>query len=72
MLYIPEGFAHGFQTLKDDCELLYHHTAFYSPGSEKGIRHNDPLLKIQWPLPVTEISERDESHDLLNENFKGI
>jgi dTDP-4-dehydrorhamnose 3,5-epimerase len=72
MLYIPTGFAHGFQTLQNNCELLYHHSQFYTPGAEGGIRNDDPLIKIKWPLPVTNISDRDASHDLLNENFEGI
>jgi dTDP-4-dehydrorhamnose 3,5-epimerase len=72
MLYIPEGFAHGFQTLANDCELLYHHTAFYTPGSETGIRYDDPAINIKWPLPAAEISDRDLSHLLLTESFKGI
>jgi len=72
MIYIPEGFAHGFQALTDNCELLYHHSAFYTPGSEAGIRYNDPLVNIQWALPVSDISDRDSFHLLLNESFKGI
>ena len=72
MIYIPEGFAHGFQTLANDCELLYHHTAFYTPGSEAGIRYDDPAIKINWPLPAGDISDRDLSHLLLTESFKGI
>jgi dTDP-4-dehydrorhamnose 3,5-epimerase len=72
MIYIPEGFAHGFQALTDNCELLYHHSAFYTPGSEVGIRYDDPVINIQWPLPVTDISDRDLSHPLLNQTFKGI
>lgn len=72
MIYIPEGFAHGFQALTDNCELLYHHSAFYTPGSEAGIRYDDPRINIPWPLPVTDISERDLAHPLLNETFKGI
>lgn len=72
MIYIPEGFAHGFQALSDNCELIYHHSAFYTPGSEGGIRYDDPMVNIQWPLPVADISERDLSHQLLNESFKGI
>lgn len=72
MIYIPEGFAHGFQCLEDDCELIYHHSAFYTPGAEGGIRFDDPKIGINWPLPVTEMSDRDKSHPLLNENFKGI
>jgi len=71
-LYIPEGFAHGFQTLEDDSELLYFHTEFYSPDFEGGIRYNDPKLKIKWPLQVVDISEKDKNHKLINENFQGI
>lgn len=62
MLYVPEGFAHGFQTLTDDVELLYHHSEFYQPGHESGISYNDPKINIQWPLPLTEMSERDKNH----------
>jgi len=72
MLYIPEGFAHGFQTLQNDCELIYHHSQFYTPGAEGGIQFDDPKLNISWPLPVTNISERDNRHPLLDENFKGL
>jgi dTDP-4-dehydrorhamnose 3,5-epimerase len=72
MLYIPEGFAHGFQCLEDNCELTYHHSEFYQPGAEAGIRYNDPLINIEWPLPLTIISPRDGEHHFLNENFKGI
>ncbi len=71
-LYIPEGFAHGFQCLSENCELLYHHTAFYKPGAEAGIRYDDPVVSINWPLPVSVISERDISHPLLPNDFKGI
>jgi len=72
MLYIPEGFAHGFQCLSDNCELLYHHTEFYTPDAEAGIRHDDPMISIQWPLPVTTVSKRDAVHPYLDGNFKGI
>ena len=72
MIYIPEGFAHGFQCLEENCELLYHHSAFYTPGAEGGIRYNDPLIGIEWPLELADISERDKNHPFLNENFKGI
>ena len=72
MIYIPEGFAHGFQALSDDCELIYHHSQFYTPGAEGGIKYNDTKVKVYWPLPVTNISERDNWHELLNDNFKGI
>lgn len=72
MLYIPAGFAHGFQTLRDDCELIYHHSAFYTPGAEAGIKYDDAAVNISWPLAVTSVSERDKSHPLVNEKFKGI
>jgi dTDP-4-dehydrorhamnose 3,5-epimerase len=72
MMYIPQGFAHGFQALSDNCELIYHHSALYTQGSEGGIRFNDAMINIQWPLPVTVLSERDASHPLLDKNFKGI
>jgi dTDP-4-dehydrorhamnose 3,5-epimerase len=67
MLYIPEGFAHGFQTLTDNCELLYMHSEFYSPADEGGVRFDDPALQINWPLPVAFVSERDQSHPLLSQ-----
>lgn len=72
MIYIPQGFAHGFQTLSDNCELIYHHSAFYTPQAEGEIRYDDPLINIKWPLALTDISERDLSHSFLNERFKGI
>ena len=72
MLYIPEGFAHGFQSLSDNCELLYHHSEFYTPGFEGGIRYEDPLVKIKWPLPVTVLSDKDATHPFLDNQFKGL
>lgn len=72
MIYIPAGFAHGFQTLTDNCELLYHHTSFYTPEAEGGIRYNDPSINIQWPEQVTQISERDLQHSFIDSRFKGI
>lgn len=72
MLYIPEGFAHGFQCLEANSELIYLHSAFYVPSAESGIRFDDPLVGIEWPLPVTVVSDRDRQHVLLNENFGGI
>jgi dTDP-4-dehydrorhamnose 3,5-epimerase len=71
-LLIPEGFAHGFQTLTDDCELIYLHTAAYAPAAEAGFHPQDPVLSISWPLPVTEISIRDASHPMLNHQFNGV
>jgi dTDP-4-dehydrorhamnose 3,5-epimerase len=72
MLYIPEGFAHGFQTLTEDCELIYLHSAFYTPNAEAGIRFDDPMINIHWSLFVSELSDRDKNHPYLNHNFKGI
>lgn len=72
MIYIPEGFAHGFQTLEDNTELIYHHTAFYTPEAEGGLRYDDPLLNVQWPLAPTYLSEKDQNHLFVDDNFKGI
>jgi len=72
MLVIPEGFAHGFQTLEPDSELLYLHTAFYEPAAEGGVRFDDPMLAITWPLAPQDLSARDSSHPLLNNDFTGV
>lgn len=72
MLYIPEGFAHGFQTLSDNTELIYHHSQFYTPSAETGIKYDDAMLNILWRLPVSEISERDKNYSILNSTFKGL
>lgn len=61
MLYIPEGFAHGYQTLCDDTEVAYQVSAPYAPGAEAGLRHDDPAFAIAWPLPVSAISDKDAS-----------
>ena len=72
MMYVPEGFAHGFQTLEENTELLYLHTEFYSPEHEGGVVYDDPMINIEWPLQVTEISEKDQKYPLLSEDFEGI
>ncbi len=59
MLYIPEGFAHGFQTLEDNSELFYQMSERYIPQSARGLRWNDPVVGIRWPLPDPVISQRD-------------
>ena len=59
LLVVPEGFAHGFQTLEADTELLYLHTTAYAPAAEAGFHFNDPAFAIVWPLPATDISARD-------------
>lgn len=71
-LMIPKGFAHGFQALSDDAELIYLHSEPYNPGSEGGLNVRDPMLAIAWPLPFADISERDASHPYLNSDFGGI
>ena len=60
MLYVPEGFAHGFQTLIDDTEVFYQMTESYHPASSTGIRWDDPAFGIEWPLPQPILSERDK------------
>jgi dTDP-4-dehydrorhamnose 3,5-epimerase len=72
MIFIPEGFAHGFQTLENNTELIYHHTQFYNSSAEDGLRYNDEVLNINWPLPVSIISDRDKNHSLIDNNFKGV
>jgi dTDP-4-dehydrorhamnose 3,5-epimerase len=58
-LYIPSGFAHGFQTLHDETRVNYLISEFHAPGAADGIRHNDPAFNVKWPLPVTTIAEKD-------------
>ena len=73
MIIVPEGVAHGFQSLADDSQLLYFHTQAYSKEFESGLRFDDPALEIQWPLEVTKVSERDLSHALIEErDFDGM
>lgn len=71
-ILIPEGFAHGLQTLQDNCELLYLHTNLYTPESESGINIKDPILAIPWPLPISNVSQKDSRHPFLTDEFKGI
>lgn len=66
-LFVPEGFAHGFQTLQDDSELFYQMFALYSPEHADGVRWNDPAFGIRWPLPVSTIAERDRTYPLLRD-----
>jgi dTDP-4-dehydrorhamnose 3,5-epimerase len=61
MLYVPEGFAHGYQTLEDDTEVFYHVSEFYTPTAERGVRYDDPAFGINWPLEVQVISDKDKS-----------
>ncbi len=71
-LLVPPGFAHGFQTLTEDAELLYLHSADYAPTHESGVSVLDPRVNIGWPLPIINLSERDKSHALLGDTFTGI
>ena len=66
-IYIPERFAHGYQTLEDETETSYQVGEFYTPGAEGGLRYDDPALALTWPLPVSEISEKDAAWPLLAE-----
>jgi dTDP-4-dehydrorhamnose 3,5-epimerase len=72
MIYIPEGFAHGFQTLENNTELVYCHSSFYTPGVEGAVSYNDPMVNIQWPLEVTDLSDKDARVSLLDKKFNGI
>jgi dTDP-4-dehydrorhamnose 3,5-epimerase len=72
MMYIPEGFAHGFQTLTDDCEMIYHHSEVYTKDAERGIRFDDPVINIKWPLPPLHTSARDLQFPLITKQFQGI
>ena len=72
MIYIPEGFAHGFQVLEDNSELIYFHTELYSLEHEGAIRYDDPNIGIDWPIEITDVSARDKNHALLGDNFTGL
>jgi dTDP-4-dehydrorhamnose 3,5-epimerase len=71
-LLIPEGCAHGFQALTDNCELVYLHSALYRPDAERALNVSDPRLAIAWPLAIAEMSERDYGHTMLGADFRGI
>ncbi|HLJ77269.1 MAG TPA: dTDP-4-dehydrorhamnose 3,5-epimerase family protein [Acidobacteriaceae bacterium] len=66
MLYVPEGCAHGYQTLEDNTDLYYMTSQFFTPGAARGVRFDDPAFGIEWPLPPTIISEQDRNWPLLN------
>ena len=61
MLYLPEGFAHGFETLVEKSEVTYHVSQFYAPEAERGLRYDDPMFGITWPQPVRVISDKDKN-----------
>jgi dTDP-4-dehydrorhamnose 3,5-epimerase len=72
MMYVPQGFAHGFITLSDDAEALYLVSATYSPENERGLRWNDPAFGIEWPRAPSKISAKDGSWKLLDLTWHGI
>ena len=71
-IFIPEGFAHGFQALSDNVQLLYMHTQAWDQHAEGVIRYDDPTLSIDWPLVATRVSEKDRSALLIDDSFAGI
>jgi dTDP-4-dehydrorhamnose 3,5-epimerase len=71
-LLIPEGFAHGFQALAEDSELIYFHSCAYHAESEGGINPQDPCVAINWPCAIAEMSARDRGHPMLSPDFEGI
>ena len=71
-LLIPEGYAHGFQALTENCELIYLHTAAYHPEAEGALNVTDPRLSIAWSLPIEALSERDRSHPFISSDYEGI
>lgn len=72
MIYIPKGFAHGFQTLEDDTELLYLHSSIYTPSDEGALNVLDSKLDIKWPFDIINLSQRDKSHPFITNEFEGI
>lgn len=71
-LLIPRGYAHGFQALSEDCELIYLHTAAYHPEAEGALNVADSRLNIIWPLPIDDLSERDRNHPFVDQYFQGV
>ncbi|SHK36918.1 dTDP-4-dehydrorhamnose 3,5-epimerase [Desulfatibacillum alkenivorans DSM 16219] len=71
-MFLPKGFAHGFQTLQPESELIYFHTQFYAPEYEGGFRYNDESIGVNWPEAVTEISDKDLALPTVSSDFKGI
>ena len=71
-LYVPEMFAHGYQALTDGAEVVYQVGEFYTPGYERGLRYNDPTFNIEWPLSVSEISQKDATWPLFESVYIGV
>jgi dTDP-4-dehydrorhamnose 3,5-epimerase len=71
-IVIPEGFAHGFQALEDNSELVYLHTNFYAPESERSLRYDDPSININWPIKPNLVSQKDLNQPFIDKDFEGI
>jgi len=71
-LYVPERFAHGYQALRDNTDTSYQASEFYTPGTEGGLRYDDPRLHLPWPLPVSLVSEKDQKYELLDVSESSI
>ena len=71
-VFLPAGFAHGFQALTPEVQLLYLHTQRWNPGLEATLRHDDPALAIRWPLPVGTVSRKDREAGLIDAGFEGV
>jgi dTDP-4-dehydrorhamnose 3,5-epimerase len=71
-LVIPEGCAHGFQSLKDDCQLIYFHSNPYVQESEGGVNILDPIFNIKLPIEISEISDKDKNYEFIKNDFPGI
>jgi len=72
MLYVPKGFAHGFQSLEDNSEIMYLVTEYYSAKNESGLNPTDKTLNIKWPIEITNISSKDKNRPEIDFNFDGI
>ena len=71
-LLIPAGFAHGFQSISDECELLYCHNKAFRKEAEGGLHPRDPAISISWPLPISDLSPRDSAHPFISSDFNGV
>ena len=71
ILIIPKGYAHGFQTLTDQCEIIYCHSEFFNVKKERSINPFDKYVNIKWPIQVTNVSIKDKSAKLITKTFKG-
>jgi dTDP-4-dehydrorhamnose 3,5-epimerase len=72
MVYVPAGFAHGYQVLEDESEVTYQSSAYYTPGLEGCLRYSDPRVKISWMEPEVIVSAKDANCPLLSQDFPGV